>query len=226
MEYSASGPFPVQALQEDLMPKELALLMVTQDELRCGMMTTLKCKLCPKVAFATRADFRRHCSQCEVHPDMLFSCDKCGDSFARDYARHRHSISNSKSTSQYGKCSTTTSEVIAEKRKAYHRILAGYDQDFRKWTEDGTPIGTSYAARVREEITNTSKWRTTTKEPGSSGGLRSKRGSESHDSRVAALWRWMRDVCLSHRVFFAGLPRAPLPAVRFLDSYPYTCTLA
>ncbi|KAI0270531.1 hypothetical protein BC834DRAFT_861875, partial [Gloeopeniophorella convolvens] len=151
--YATKGPFPVEALQEDLTPREVVLLMVTQDELQCGLMETLKCKLCPVETFSNRADFQRHCSKCEAHPHVLFACEKCGDCFARKFACTRHSESKSACKSW-----KWTPEAASKKIATVQNILAGYERDFWEWAQNGTPIEAPFAERVRGVVGTTSKW--------------------------------------------------------------------
>ncbi|KAH9034823.1 hypothetical protein EDB85DRAFT_1945602, partial [Lactarius pseudohatsudake] len=147
----AEDPEGPRAIPKTLTVWQQLLLQATQADVERGVVSILKCRLCPTERFKTWACFCRHCRDCEEHPAEIKCCERCGIYFGRQDSMKRHSDSATKAC-----CETTPGSAAWRKYKA-KQLLAAFQARVEYCLRTGEELGPKFATIARAELPSRSK---------------------------------------------------------------------
>ncbi|KAH9176584.1 hypothetical protein EDB89DRAFT_77647 [Lactarius sanguifluus] len=147
----AEDPEGPRAIPKTLTVWQRLLFQATQADVERGVVSMIKCRLCPTERFKTWACFYRHCRDCEEHPADIKCCERCGIYFGRQDSMKRHNDSATKAC-----CETAPGEAAWRKYKAM-QLLSAFQARVEYCLRTGEELGPKFATIARAELPSRSK---------------------------------------------------------------------
>lgn len=149
---TTEGRVGLYAIPSTLTERQQLMLQTTADDMKCGAVRDIKCKLCPSVELNTWQCFRRHCNTSEEHPAELTFCDRCGDYFGRRDSEKRH-----KGKRYQEECRTMPREQAEWKTKTTKQLFDDFNAKMEHCLRAGEELGPRFAAIALAKVVTTSK---------------------------------------------------------------------
>ena len=128
------------------------MLQTAKDDVECGAVRAIKCKLCPAAELRSWPCFRRHCNTSEDHPVELTFCDQCGDYLGRRDSEKRH-----KGKRHQEGCRTTPRDQAEWKKKTAKRLFEDFNAKMENCLRTGEDLGPRFAAITQAKVPMTSR---------------------------------------------------------------------